>query len=104
MSKMKYTRKKTLKYYSLRYDKYITVPKGRQSDGATGAFDIKNSDSWWVHDEVCRNGCFDDGTLCTVFQASTICCDILKVEGRWFRRFSWWLPTFLLGGGECRKN
>ncbi len=104
MGKMRYNLKKTIHYHSSRYNKDITVPYGRLSDGATGAFDIKNSDSWWVHDELCRNGCFEDGTPCTTWQASTICCDILASEGRWFRRYSWWLPTYLFGGGECRKN
>ena len=101
---IKYRRKSHLCYHSDRYNKDVVVPMGYPSDGATGAFDLKNSDSWWVHDKLCDTGVFEDGTPCTTWQASTICCDILASEGRWFRRFSWWLPTFIFGGGECQKN
>jgi hypothetical protein len=92
-----------MKYYSERYDKTITVPAGYPSDGATGAVDIW-SKGWWVHDILCDRGTFDDKTLCTNLQASTILYDILKEEGRWFRARSWFVATFLFGGGQCRDN
>ncbi len=98
-----YKRKHTLVYYSPRYNKFVTVPEGYPSDGATGAMDIA-SDSWWVHDKLCDTGLFDDGTPCTNFQASTILCDILREEGRWLRAYYWWPATYLFGGGKCRLN
>lgn len=96
-----YVREETLVYYSERYDKYITVPEGYLSDGATGAIDI-DSDGWWVHDKLCDTGLFDDGTKCTNWQASTILSDILRSEKRWFRAIYWWPMTYLFGGGKCR--
>ena len=98
-----YYRKTGFTYYSAGYDKFITVPAGYPSDGATGARDI-NSLSWWVHDVLCDFGVFDDGTPCTNWQASTILSDILKAEGRWFRARSWFIMTWLLGGGKARDN
>lgn len=90
-------------YYSKRYNKSVSVPKGYESDGATGARDI-NSKAWWIHDILCDKGEWLDGTLCTNWQASTVLSDVLKEEGRWFRARTWWLATWLFGGGEARKN
>jgi len=98
-----YTRKSELIYYSKRYKKQITVHKGYESDGATGAIDIY-SEAWWVHDKLCDTGLFDDGTKCKNKQASTILSDILRSEGRWLRALCWWPATYLFGGGKCRKN
>lgn len=80
--KRPYILKKTLKSYSNRYKKCITVfaNDDDRSDGATYAFDI-NSKSWWVHDKICRTGKFDDGSKVTNWQASSILYDILKKEG-----------------------
>ena len=58
-------------YYSKHYDKCVSVKHGDLSDGASGAADI-NSLAWWVHDQLCRTGEFDDGTLCNNWQASKI--------------------------------
>lgn len=99
----KYIRETTIVYYSERYDKYVTVPKGYASDGATGARDIESL-SWWVHDKLCDFGLFDDGTPCNNLQASMILKDILKSEGRWFRARSWFIMTWLFGGGLARDN
>lgn len=74
-----------------------------RSDGATGAFDII-SNGWWVHDKLCNTGVFHDESPCTTLQASTILSDILRSEGRWFRAISWFLPTWIFGGGKTRKN
>ncbi len=100
---MKYVRQTRLVYYSERYDKYVTVPKGYTSDGATGAIDIR-SDSWWVHDKLCDFGLFDDLSPCNNLQASAILSDILKDEGRWIRARTWFVMTWLFGGGAARKN
>ena len=100
---MTYFRDTHLSYYSWRYLKRISVPKGYKSDGATGAIDIE-SEGWWVHDKLCDTGKFDDGTPCTNWQASMILKDILKAEGRWFRARSWFIMTYLFGGGKARDN
>lgn len=100
---MTYFRETHLSYYSSRYKKRVTVRKGYPSDGATGARDI-DSEAWWVHDKLCDTGKFDDGTPCTNWQASMILKDILKSEGRWFRARSWFIATWLLGGGKARDN
>lgn len=91
-------------YFSKRYSKMVVARVGDPYyDGATGAIDI-NSYGWLVHDVLCRDGTFDDGTPCTNLQASTVLSDILADEGRWFRRISWWASTWLLGGGKARDN
>ena len=100
---MDYLCPKEIKYYSVRYDKFITVPEGYPSDGATGAIDIY-SNGWWVHDVLCDRGTFDDGTECNNLQASAILSDILKSEGRWFRARTWFITTWLFGGGKAREN
>ena len=98
-----YYNQREFTYYSKRYNKKITVPKGYKSDGATGAIDI-NSKAWWVHDILCEFGKFDDGTPCNNLQASSVLSDILKSEGRWFRARSWFVATWLFGGGKARDN
>ena len=90
-------------YYSVRYDKWVFVHVGSIFDGATGAKDI-NSYSWIIHDVLCRDGMFDDHTLCNNWQASTILYDILTSEGRWFRAYSWFAATWLFGGDKARSN
>ena len=109
-----YVLDETYVYYSTRYKKSVTIEKGSLSDGATGARDVgakryrklgdKLSACFWVHDELCVTGKWDDGTKVSNFQASTVLCDILKADGYWFRGRSWWLPTFLFGGGAARDN
>lgn len=98
-----YTNKKLITYFSVRYQKWISVPAGYKSDGATGAKDI-SGDSWWIHDKLCDDGTFDDGTKCTNWQASKILSDVLKKEGRWFRARTWFVATWLFGGGKARNN
>jgi len=89
--------------HNSRYGKLVTAKKGMKSDGATYALDL-NSRSWWIHDQLCNTGLFDDGSLCSNLQASSIIYDILKDEGRWFRARSWFIATLLFGGGKARKN
>ena len=74
-----------------------------RSDGATGALDI-NSFSWLVHDKICYEGKFSDGSPCNNWQASQVLSDILKDEGKWFRSKTWFVATWLFGGGNARKN
>ena len=91
-------------YYSKRYDKKVTIkPSDMPYDGATGAMDI-NSFGWLFHDVLCRDGRFDDGSKCTNWQASKVLSDILESEGRWFRGKSWFIATWLFGGGKARRN
>lgn len=90
-------------YYSLRYNKWVLVEANDYSDGATGAKDI-DSFVWLVHDDLCRTGKWEDGTKCNNWQASQVAQDILDSEDRWFRKYSWFWATWLLGGGKARKN
>jgi len=91
-------------YFSKRYSKEVCIRKSdKPYDGATGAFDI-DSFGWLFHDVLCRDGRFDDGSACTNLQASAVLGDILASEGRWFRRNSWFVATWLFGGGKARDN
>jgi len=108
MSKVKYLRKERLVYYSKLYNRFVTVPKGYPSDGATGAIDI-DSDSWWVHDALCDRGVWDDGVQVNNWQASTVLAMIIWSEAKehpsyYYRAFYWWLATWLMGGGKAREN
>ena len=101
--KKKYILPYDIDYTSPRYGKSIYVEAGYLSDGATGAFDIW-SESWWVHDKLCDDGAWDDGTPITNWQASTVLSDILKSEGRWARARYWFAFTWLFGCENARKN
>lgn len=90
-------------YYSKRYKKMVTVAKGEDSDGATGAFDVV-SRSWWIHDKLCKTGKWDDGTKITNWQCSQVLQDVLTEEGRKWQGRRWFWATWMLGGGEARKN
>jgi len=116
-----------LSYYSPRYKKTKTVPAGRTSDGSTGGFDTV-SRYWWIHDELCNDGTWDDGTPLTNWQCSQVLQDILDEERRlqrnpptdgkitskvsfWRAEFNAWFAskyrfwaTFAIGGGKCREN
>ncbi len=83
-------------YFSERFGKWVGVEKGDRSDGATYAKDI-NSFGWLFHDElkVCKT--FEDGTTCTNWQASVILGDLLALQGRWFRRYTWLSTTYVFG-------
>ncbi len=100
---MKYICPYDIYYYSERYDKHVTVFKGYESDGASGAIDVW-SHSWWVHDLLCERGTWNDGTPVTNWQASTVLSDILLAEGRCIRARYWWLFTWLFGCKKARKN
>ena len=96
-----YTLNKGFEYYSYRYGKSVNIPANRISDGATGAMDI-TSRSWWVHDELCRNGTWDDGTPLSNWQCSQVLQDILVEEGRYWQSKRWFWATWLCGGGKAR--
>ena len=85
-----------LAYESIRYNKWIVIEAGDRSDGATYAKDI-NSFVWLFHDELKASGVFADGSECTNWQASMVAGDILKASGRWIRRYSWLLSTWIFG-------
>jgi len=104
MAKVKYACPAEILYFSERYDKYVTVPKGYASDGASGPASDIYSRGWWVHDVLCDRGKWDDGTRCTNWQASMVLSDILKSERRWVRSKTWLVATFLFGGGAARRN
>ena len=90
-------------YCSPRYNKFICIPKGFYSDGATWAFDITTL-GYWVHDYICRYGVWCDGTPVNNWQASTVLSDILREEGRPIRAQYWRIFTWLFGGGAAREN
>lgn len=99
----KYRLNEEIVYCSPRYGKSITVPAGRISDGATGAMDI-TSRGWWIHDELCLRGKWDDGTLLSNWQCSQVLQDVLKSEGRYWQSKRWFWATWIFGGGQARKN
>lgn len=83
-------------YYSERYNKMITLPKGTWSDGATLAPDLL-SNGWGVHDILRRCKTFDDVSPCSNFQASMILFDILWEERRYVNAPIWAIGTYLWG-------
>lgn len=98
-----YTLKQNIAYYSLRYNQWIGAEAGDRYDGATGAKDI-DSFGWIFHDELCNDGKFESGVKCTNWQASHVLTDIMESEGYWFRTHTWFVATWLFGGGAARKN
>ena len=100
---VQYVLQESIRFYSDRYDKILLVPEGFVSDGATGAVDV-NSASWWIHDMLCEDCTWDDGTPLTNWQASHILGDVLIEEGRWIRGRTWFWSTWMFGCKGCRKN
>ena len=106
---LKYVFLDRVSYWCEYYKKFISVKHGDLSDGASGAADIRSL-AWWVHDQLCRTGKFDDGTLCTNWQASKILRIILwqewsiKKPFRLIRGILWSPATWLFGGGQARVN
>jgi hypothetical protein len=106
-----------INYYSDRFGKWVHIPWGYPSDGATGAPDLKGpikctrkgepflaSLFWWVHDRLCETGCWEDGTKCSNLDIALVAYDILKDEGHNIRDFWWALAMFIFGGGKARLN
>ena len=92
-----------INYHSERYNKSVFVPAGTQSDGATGAIDIW-TEAWWVHDELCSSGQWQDQTPVTAIQAANVLSDILKAEGHWLRCHYWKWATFFFGCNKAKEN
>ncbi len=101
---MKFCLMKASSMYSKRYSKWVYLPLGFKSDGATFARDLTGSWSWLFHDILCETAHFTDGTPCTAWQASMILKDILCAEGRKFRRYSWKWATFFGGSWNNKKK
>ena len=90
-------------YHSSMFNQDVEIFEGDRSDGASGAFDIK-SNSWWIHDKICKTGCWKSGQKMCNFVASTVIGNILATEGHYRRSVYWWFATFFGGGGKCREN
>jgi len=98
-----YRLNKAIVYHSPRYKQTITVPAGFESDGATGAMDI-TSRGWWIHDVLCKNGKWDNGTKLNNWQCSQVLQDVLAEEGRYWQSKRWFWATWLFGGDKARQN
>lgn len=95
LSNGKYRLNKAITYYSKRYKKYITLPAGMISDGASGPAEDIVSLSWWVHDRLCGTYRWDDGTYCSSWQSSMVMRDILLAEGRYIRANRWFVAVLI---------
>lgn len=93
----KYELLQEINYYSSRYKEWVCVAVGTKSDGATGAKDLPESISWWVHDQLCVDKKFFSGRKCTVWMASMVLRDILEDEGHTIRKITWKWATFAFG-------
>jgi hypothetical protein len=89
-------------YWSPRYKKIIAAEPGFKWDGATGAVDLEGSKSHLMHDVLCNNATWTDGTPVSNWQASQVLKDILKQEGYKFRQYTWRWATFLGGGWKIK--
>jgi len=98
-----YVTHEAYRYYSERYQRHVFIKEGQVRDGASGAMDIRSS-SWWVHDQLCADACWYDGTPCTRSEAANVLYDILWDEGRYLRAHSWRAATYLFGCKAVRKN
>lgn len=92
----KYVLLEKIVYHSPRYCRDVTVPVGYVSDGATGAPDLMSRASW-IHDWLCDNKAWQDGTPCNHWQRSMVIGDVLAEEGHSVRRWTWPLATWLAG-------
>lgn len=106
------------RYYSSRYKKYKTVPAFEESDGATHAITRPESLSHWVHDMLCKDAKWDDGTPVTALQAAFVISDILEAEAKLKRSYKkwigatismatsryWFVATYLFGCVKTREN
>jgi hypothetical protein len=91
-TKNKYILPYDIHYYSKRYNKFVYVPKGFVSDGATGAIDIY-TEAFFIHDWLLETKKFNDDTNCSWFQANLIMYDVLQEEGRYIRSYVWFFAT-----------
>ena len=90
-------------YYSSRYNRSVLIKRGSRSNGADYALDIKSL-AWGVHDVLCKEGQWFDGTPVTNWQASMVLSDILYDEKRNMRSKTWFWMTYTLGCDRARLN
>jgi hypothetical protein len=81
-------------FYSRRYEKRTTAPKGFQCDGATGVPDTKEK-CYRIHDWDFFAAIWDDGTPMSFEEANNNYTDLLAEKGHWIlartRRTLYWL-------------
>ena len=95
--------KESFVYLSPRYMRWVRIPPGQERDGATWAIDIVSS-AWWIHDQLCDDACWEDGSPVTAWQAAAVLGDVLKIEGFTFRAVYWRWTTFAFGCVKTREN
>lgn len=102
-----YRLEKEYTYYSPKYDKFITVEAGVY-DGATWAFDTVpvegNPPSWLVHDQICNNPFWDDGSPISAWEAANVLSEILEANNYLIRSQTWKYATFAMGCKKARTN
>ncbi len=101
---MKYRLLESHSYYSKQFGKFVHLKAGMLSDGATGARDLPKSWSWWVHDKLCIDSKWADGSPCSALDASSVLYDILDEEGHNIRKFTWKWITFLFGSWRIKSR
>lgn len=104
------------------FNRYVIIEKGDLSDGATGARDLgapdvsrfkrlwydivdyfleedskRCTDGWWIHDNLCENGCFADGYRVSNLMASLVLAHRLWTQGYPRSSIYWFWATFLYG-------
>lgn len=79
-----------------------TIPRRRQSDGATFAYDLC-AEAFFTHDEFCKDPYWEDGTPVSNWEASWEYRRILERYGYPLRGVIRHYCTFLFGGGRIRK-
>jgi hypothetical protein len=87
-------------YRSPRYGKTLTARTGYRSDGASFIARDVMTRAWVVHDRATDDPRWDDGTVCTRWQSSTVCYDILREDGYRVIAPVWWIGTWLGGLGK----
>lgn len=80
-------------YFSKRYNRVVYIEAPYRSDGASGAIDIA-SKGWWVHDKLCEDKAWADGSPCSAWQSSMVLYDIMVSEGYTVRAPVWAFFTF----------
>lgn len=70
------------RFYSKRYQKWTTAPKGFHCDGATGVPDTKEK-CYRIHDWNFFSAFWDDGTPMSFEEANHNYTDLLSEKGHW---------------------
>lgn len=90
------------RYKSSRFDKVKTLPARFFSDGATGVPDPEGTDAWFMHDILCQDPYWDDGTPLSNADASLVLYDIAVRDGYNLFASAAWIATHLLA--ECNHT